>query len=167
MPRGNAVNEYITVPSEHFATVWTAAQCVREGGWQWGVDLKHAHFNVPTSPMSWKHSGVRWKGAYLVFLKLSFGLRNAPSCFHRFSGAIKRMALKRGAHTLVCMLDDFWGYAPTKERALKDMWCFISLLTELGISPKWEKVVLPCKDQKFLGVIIDIAEMLLRLDADN
>ena len=65
---------------------------VREGGWQWGVDLKHAYFNVPTNPKSWKHSGVKWKGAYMVFLKLSFGLRNAPSCFHRFSGAIKRVA---------------------------------------------------------------------------
>ena len=102
---------------------------------------------------------------YAVFLKLNFGLRNGPLEFHKFSGAIRDAAAQRGVHTLVYMLDDFWGYAPTKERAMADMWLFMELLVELGVHPKWSKVVLPCRKVIFLGITIDVLLMELSLDA--
>ena len=87
--------------------------------------------------------------------------------FHKFSEAISKEALRRGIYKLVFMLDDFWGYAPTRKRAMEDMWLFLKLLVELGISPKWSKVVMPCKVIKFLGITIDLVRMVVCLDKDK
>ena len=76
------------------------------------MGLEHGYFHVPTHPECWKHLGIRWGGEYLVFVKMCFGLSNAPACFHRFGGALVRWARKVGVRALIYYLDDFWGYAP-------------------------------------------------------
>jgi hypothetical protein len=43
------------------ATVWSAAELVRPGGWMWGVDLEDGYFHITLSPHSWKHLGIKKK----------------------------------------------------------------------------------------------------------
>ena len=84
--------------------------------------------------------------------------------FHEFSGAVVRKAKARGLWRLVYFLDDFWGYADSKAEAMRQLEVFIELLAELGISVKWEKLILPTQVALFLGIVIDITNMVLSLE---
>ena len=46
---------------------------------------------------------------------------------------------------------------------MEEMSVFVELLAALGVSPKWVKCELPCKVSVFLGICIDITNMVLSL----
>jgi ribonuclease HI len=162
-----SVNDFIEKKHIKMATVWSAAELVRPGGWMWGVDLEDGYFHITLSPHSWKHLGIKYGKTYLAFLKLCFGLRNAPEVFHRFSGSIVRWAKKLGIPQLVYFLDDFWGYASSMPTAVQQQNIFLALLEALGVKVKASKLVTPTQVILFLGIIIDTIEMVLKLDKDK
>ena len=162
-----SVNDFIEKKHIKMATVWSAAEMVRPGGWMWGVDLEDGYFHITLSPHSWKHLGIKHGKTYLAFLKLCFGLRNAPEVFHRFSGSIVRWAKSLGITQLVYFLDDFWGYASTKEKAERQQNLFLQLLRALGVRVKASKLVTPTQLIIFLGIVIDTVRMILSLDKDK
>jgi hypothetical protein len=160
-----SINDYIEHKHIKMSSVWCAAAHVRPGGWMWGVDLEDGYFHITLSPHSWKHLGVRWGKTYLAFLKLCFGLRNAPGVFHKFSGSLVRWAKVLGISPMEYFLDDFWGYHETREGAGEHLNLFLSLLDSLGVKVKWSKVCTPTQVIIYLGIVIDTVNMVLSLDA--
>ncbi|CAC5397551.1 unnamed protein product [Mytilus coruscus] len=148
-------------------TIEDATKLVTPNCYMSKVDLKSAYRSVKISEASQKVTGFRWifpngKEYTLFDRKLPFGSKLAPSIFHRLSQAVRRMMARRG-FTTVAYLDDFFICEKTKSRCREGMNLLITLLRALWFSISWSKVVDPCQQLTFLGVVIDSSKMEVRL----
>ena len=107
--------------------------------------------------------GVRWafNGSYKFFTDnfLCFGLKNAPSIFHRISCALTRIMARKGFSNIVNYLDDFLIVASSREECLRAQLTLIHLLHSLGFQVNWSKLSGPSQSVKFLGIILDSIAM--------
>ena len=162
-PLGDSVNEQITCDSFKFKSVDDAINLMQPNCFFAVVDLKSAYRHVPIKRDQATLQGFRWmfgdqdnsKYMYFVDNRLCFGLKNAASIFHRISSAVTRMMAKRGFHCVVQFLDDFLLIGYSEEAARMAQLALIRLLTSLGFSVSWSKVVSPTTRVVFLGVILD------------
>ena len=124
------------------------------------VDLRHAYRSVPVHPANFKALGLKWrfKGrqafTYLVDTRLPFGGRSAPGIFHRLTQAVRRMMKRRGFLVIV-YLDDFLVIGKTEAECQLAYDTLCSLLTDLGFQLSTNKLVPPCQQLIFLGVLFD------------
>ena len=103
---------------------------------------------------------------YFYDSALCFGSKLAPGIFHRWTQAIRRMMQRRGFEVIV-YLDDFLLISPDKEHCKRGLNTLMSLVRELGFAIAYEKLIPPTQYITFLGLIIDINAMCLRLPADK
>ncbi len=78
---------------------------------------------------------------YFTDNRLCFGLKSAPSIFHRISCAITRMMQRRGYKCIVNFLDDILIIEYTYAGARAAQLALIRLLTSLGFAVNWNKVL--------------------------
>ena len=127
------------------------------------VDIKSAYRWVPVYPPHRTLQGFRWafNGSYKFFTDnfLCFGLKNAPSIFHRISCALTRMMARKGFSNIVNYLDDFLIVAYSREECLPAQLTLIHLLHSLGFQVNWSKLSGPSQRVKFLGIILDSIAM--------
>ena len=162
-PLNNSVNDYISCESYRYKSIDDAIALMRPDCFFATVDIKSAYRWVPVYPPHRTLQGFRWafNGSYKYFTDnfLCFGLKNAPSIFHRISCALTRMMARKGFSNIVNYLDDFLIVASSREECLRAQLTLIHLLHSLGFQVNWSKLSGPSQSVKFLGIILDSIAM--------
>ena len=162
-PLNNSVNDYISCESYRYKSIDDAIALMRPDCFFATVDIKSAYRWVPVYPPHRTLQGFRWafNGSYKYFTDnfLCFGLKNAPSIFHRISCALTRMMARNGFSNIVNYLDDFLIVASSREECLRAQLTLIHLLHSLGFQVNWSKLSGPSQSVKFLGIILDSIAM--------
>ena len=162
-PFNNSVNDFISCESYRYKTIDDVLAFMHPGCFFARVDIKSAYRWVPVYPPHCTLQGVRWafNGSYKFYTDnfLCFGLKNAPSIFHRISCAITRMMARTGFSNIVNYLDDFLIIAPSREECLRAQLTLINLLHSLGFQANWSKLSGPSQRVKFLRIILDSIAM--------
>ena len=170
-PLNNSVNDYISCESYRYKTIDDAIALMHPGCYFATVDIKSAYRWVPVYPPHRTLQGFRWafNGSYKFFTDnfLCFGLKNAPSIFHRISCAITRMIARKGFTNIVNYLDDFLIVASSREECLRAQLTLIHLLHSLGFQVNWSKLSGPSQRVKFLGIILDSIAMQASIPEDK
>ena len=168
MPPKKGVNTYINIEKQKFQTIDDAVSVIKKGYYLAKVDLRHAYRSVPTHPSNYHEMGLKWKfkGArcytYFVDTRLPFGGKSAPGIFHRLTQAVRRMMQRRG-FVVIVYLDDFLVVAETKEECQEAYDTLCSLLLTLGFQLSNNKLVPPCQQLIFLGVLFNTLNLTLSL----
>lgn len=163
-PSGLAVNDDCSAEwKQKFSTVDEAAALVTKGCLMAKIDLKNAYRSVKLSKHSLSVTGLQWQfGKQTVYLRdtrLCFGSKLGPGIFHRLSQAVRRMLKRHGLTAVVVYLDDFFIKADTFQECMEVLNITFSLLSKLGFSINWKKVVDPSTTITFLGIEIDSVNM--------
>ena len=158
-----SINNHMDFDKFSFHSVDSAAQLITQNCYFAIVDLSKAYRSVPIHPSHWQLQGLKWNNQYYVDTRLCFGLRCAPSIFHRISSFITRCMARRGYDYIINYLDDFCMIHHDQTKVKESQQALIQLLHSLGFSVSWPKVVSPTQVVKFLGIILDSVKMEMRL----
>ena len=174
MPKGQGVNSYVpTLDKLHFQSIDDAIKLVDREFYLAKIDLRHAYRSVPVHPANCPALGLKWTflgdeaPTYLMDTRLCFGGRRSPGIFHRLTQSVRRMMHRRGFAGVVVYLDDFLVVSPTKEACTLAFDTLLELLTGLGFQISPSKLVSPCQQLTFLGIVIDTCAMELSLPQDK
>ena len=172
MPLGHGVNSYVDIDKQKFQTLDDAMQMIKHGYYLAKVDLRHAYCSVPVHPANYPALGLKWRFSghshftYFVDTRLPFGGRSAPGIFHRITQSVRRMMSRRG-FTVVVYLDDFLVVAPTLAECKLAYDTLCTLLMDLGFELSSNKLVPPCQQLTFLGILIDTVSLRLSLPSNK
>ena len=100
---------------------------------------------------------------YLMDTRLCFGGRRSPCIFHHLMQSVRRMMYRREFTTIVVYLDDFLVIERTKEECQLAFDTLYKMLLSLGFQISPSKLVYPCQQLTFLGVVINTVAMELSL----
>lgn len=172
-PAGSAVNDYsIDCPKQKYQSIRDAIKAISPGCYLAKVDLKGAFRSCALNKSQYPFMGLHWtfsgdkRRTYIQERYMCFGSRAAPSIFHRFSQAVRRMMARRGG-VIIAYQDDFLVIGKTKQQCLNIYRELISLLRELGFSIAWSKLVDPTQVLVFLGVQFDTRDMSISLPQEK
>lgn len=170
-PHEDPLNSYVFSESFSFQSVDDVIASSAPGCFYAIVDIKAAYRHVPIFPEHRQLQGFRWKfegeeEGFFTDNFLCFGVACAPQIFHKISCAISRMMRRKG-YVIVSYLDDFLVTAKSYEECAAAQYALVSLLTKLGFSLKWEKIITPSTRVKFLGLVIDSILCRLELPEDK
>lgn len=173
-PHSNAVNDHIQIDHYRYKSVDNAVSLMTPGCFFALVDIQQAYRWIPVYPPHQQLQGFQWafgnsgnKASFFIDKRLCFGLRNAPSIFHRISNAITRMMRKKGISCIVNYLDDFLIVSPSHEECQRALLALIRLLTSLGFGINWKKVVSPTTCITFLGIELNSITMEASMPNDK
>ncbi len=167
-PLGKNLNSYASIDRTAYDTVDQATKLLPPGGFMAKIDLRSAYRYVPVHPDSYEATGLKWtfsgreKPDYFIDTRLPFGARMSPGIFQRLTVSVKRIMQRRGFVVLV-YLDDMLVIAETADQCYEAFNALIALVQRLGFDINWEKVVLPCQNLTFLGVVINSVARTLAL----
>ncbi len=174
MPKGQGVNSYVpTLEKLHFQSIDDAIKLVDRDYYLAKIDLRHAYRSVPVHPANCPALGLKWTflgdeaPTYLMDTRLCFGGRRSPGIFHRLTQSVRRMMHRKGFDGIVVYLDDFLVVSPTKEECTLVFNTLLGLLTGLGFQISPSKLVSPCQQLTFLGIVIDTCAMEISLPQDK
>ena len=164
------LNSYVPVIDKmSFQTIDDAIKLLRPKYYLGKIDLRHAYRSVPIHPSNYEATGLKWifEGdilpTYLMDTRLCFGGRRSPGIFHRLMQSVHHMMYRRGFTTIVVYLDDFLVIRCTKEECQLAFDTLYKLLLTLGFQISPSKLVYPCQQLTFLGVVINTVVMELSL----
>ena len=170
MPAGRGVNSYVpSLDKFHFQTIDDAVKLVDTEYYLAKIDLRHAYRSVPIHPSNYPATGLKWtfsgdnSPTYLYDTRLCFGGRRSPGIFHRLTQSVKRMMHRKGFQGVVVYLDDFLIVSPSQEECELAFTTLRELLLDLGFQISPSKVVPPCQQLTFLGIVFDTRAMELCL----
>ena len=170
MPVGRGVNSYVpSLDKFHFQTIDDAVKLVDTEYYLAKIDLRHAYRSVPIHPSNYPATGLKWtfsgdnRPTYLYDTRLCFGGRRSPGIFHRLTQSVKRMMHRKGFQGVVVYLDDFLIVSPSQEECELAFTTLRELLLDLGFQISPSKVVPPCQQLTFLGIVFDTRAMELSL----
>ena len=170
MPVGRGVNSYVpSLDKFHFQTIDDAVKLVDTEYYLAKIDLRHAYRSVPIHPSNYPATGLKWtfsgdnRPTYLYDTRLCFGGRRSPGIFHRLTQSVKRMMHRKGFQGVVVYLDDFLIVSPSQEECELAFTTLRELLLDLGFQISPSKVVPPCQQLTFLGIVLDTRAMELSL----
>lgn len=172
MPPCRGVNSYIEVERQHFQTLDDAVNQIKKGYFIAKVDLRHAYRSVPVHPSNYMALGLKWKFTgsstftYMVDTRLPFGSSSSPGIFHRLTQSIRRMMARRG-YVVVVYLDDFLVIGKTQAECQQAYDILCSLLLDLGFELSSKKLVPPCQELVFLGILINCKDLTLKLPEEK
>ena len=170
MPVGKGVNSYVpSLDKLHFQTIDDAVQLVDKEFYLAKIDLRHAYRSVPIHPSNYAATGLKWtfsgdtSPTFLYDTRLCFGGRRSPGIFHRLTQSVKRMMFRRGFKGIVVYLDDFLIVSQSRAECELAFTTLRELLLDLGFQISPSKVVPPCQQLTFLGIVFDTCAMELSL----
>ena len=137
------------------------------------IDLRHAYRSVPIHPSNYPATGLKWtfsgdsRPTYMYDTRLCFGGRRSPGIFHRLTQSVRRMMCRKGFDDIVVYLDDFLIVSQSKEECELAFTTLRELLLDLGFEISPSKVVPPCQQLTFLGIVFDTQAMELSLPPDK
>ncbi len=160
-PTGTSVNDFI--PPEDFSHYHTINEAIRilhhfsPNARMAKADIKSAFRLCPIHPQDWPLLGIQWRDQYFIDKCLPFGLRSSPYLFNLVADALQWCLLHHyGVTDSYHYLDDFFFAGPADSGDCS--WAitsFQSLCSQLGVSLKPEKLVLPTTTMTFLGIQLD------------
>ena len=157
------LNKHIILRRFKFPSLKTLRSSLPEGCWMAKVDLKEAYWHVPVNVSFRPYLAFFWKGKFLQFKVLPFGLSIAPIVF----AALMRFPVKemeRRNLKVSNYLDDFLIWEKSKEDCIWSVKSLIEILSKLGLLINMEKsVIVPTKEIIWLGIEWNTLEMSLRL----
>lgn len=167
-----SINDFMweTAPRFKFSNVHDTRVLVEEGGYGAVVDISNAYRNILIFPPHREYVGLNWnplgRDQYYVDNALCFGLKSAPSIFNAVSNFVTRVMGHRGSH-IVGYLDDYFLASNTKEGCHTRQKELIEFLEFIGFKVNYNKVIPPSQQPRFLGVEIDLVNMVFRLPEDK
>lgn len=130
------------------------------------TDISRAYKNFSSCPLDWPLLAFKWNQEYYCDVTMPFGARSSSCHMQRVADAIVHMLGQRGV-TARIYLDDVIVVSPDHESCVRDFACVQSLLEDLGLPESVEKVQAPSQCVKWLGVLINVANMSLSLPEDK
>ena len=174
MPEGRGVNSYVpSLDKLHFQTIDDAIKLVDHNYYLAKIDLRHAYRSVPIHPSNYPATGLKWTFSgdscptYMYDTRLCFGGRRSPGIFHRLTQSVRRMMCRKGFEGIIAYLDDFLVVSRSKEECELAFTTLHELLLDLGFEISLSKVVPPCQQLTFLGIVFDTQAMELSLPKDK
>lgn len=133
------------------------------------VDIKSAFRICPVHPDDWHLLGLQWEGKMYFDKNLAMGLATSCNIFESFSTALKWIALKFLNNVYIAkILDDFLLITavnhPRPDLAYLVLKAIFSYLN-VPLAP--DKCVAPCKELVYLGLVIDVTNMCIKLPDDK
>ena len=132
------------------------------------VDIVSAYRIMPVHPQDRHLLGMAWKGEVFVDTAVPFGLRSAPKVFTALADGLEWILRARGSCEVIHYLDDYLFIGPPgSSECSKSLHLAVRTCTELGVPLAMEKQEGPAHQLVFLGIVIDSANLELRLPADK
>ena len=135
------------------------------------LDIKSAYRNIPVHPGDRHLLGICWQGKTFMDTCLPFGLRSTPKLFNATADALEWIIVNQGGPLIDFIshyLDDFlFGGRPKSDSCGRALNLALLLCLELGFPVMFEKVVGPATIIDFLGFIVDMLAMKIRLKVDH
>lgn len=167
-----SINDYMTTtaPTFKFSGIDDTRSLVQQKGYGCVVDISNAYRAVPIFPphreflgFTWETSGVE---CYYQDNVLCFGLRSAPAIFNELSTFVTRYMSCAGFE-VVGYLDDYFYASSTHSKCAIGQDSIISFLETLGFKVNYKKVIPPSHSPRFLGIILDLENMMFKLPEDK
>ena len=163
-PLDKGINAYANPSKFSFETIDSAIAIAPKHAWMGKIDIKSAYRHVGLHPSQFTATGLKFQFSgdnhytYLYDTRLMFGASEAVGIFNRITQSIVRMMRRRGYHSTVCYLDDFLIMETTQSRCREAMHVLTSLLSDLGFTINYDKVIYPTQRLSFLGIDIDMQQ---------
>ena len=129
------------------------------------IDIAHAYRNIPVHPADRHLLGMQWKGRWYIDKALLFVLRSAPKIFCTISDTLEWQA---GISSCLHYIDDFLTLEhPASPECLHNLRVLKDTCEGLGIPLTKKKIEGPATSLSFLGILLDISAMTMRLPEDK
>lgn len=144
-----------------------ATKLVPKNGYLATIDLKEAYFSVPICKAHRKYLRFVFNSTVYEFNAVPYGLCVAPRIFTKIMKEVISYLRQRGYRSVV-YLDDILCIGDTFSECHSNVTNTLELLQRLGFVVNFEKSVLtPRRTCKFLGFILNSADLSLSLPSDK
>lgn len=163
-----SINDHmvLTAPRFSYSNIDDTRSLVSPNGFGAVTDISNAYRSVAINPLDRDYLGFTWivDGHECLFRDnmLCFGLKSAPAIFNALSNFIVRYANCIGVQ-VIGYLDDFFVASDNAQDCADKQNALIAILKNFGFKVNFDKVSGPSKNQKYLGIIIDLESMVFRL----
>ena len=132
-------------------------------------DITSAFRLLPVHPSDFELLGIYFDEKFFVNKSMAMGCSISCNLFNKFSTFLQWLVVERsGVKSLVHYLDDFLFGGPEDTPVCQMMLdTFSDICEELGVPIASEKSVGPVTSLKFLGLVIDTVEMVVRIPQDK
>lgn len=169
-PHGSSVNDGI---DRHefkisFDTLKHAVKWIRhfgEGALLSKIDIKDAYRILPVHPIDQLLQGMVHDDKLYFDKALAFGSRSSCGIFCRFADIIAWIAYRNGIPAIIHYVDDFLVISHPDKAEEKDT--FLSLLNDLKVPIKLQKLVGPATNLIYLGFELDTVNMTASLSSQR
>src|ERR1044072_129617 len=127
------------------------------------IDIKDAYRILPVHPIDQLLQGMVHDNQLYFDKALAFGSRSSCGIFCRFANILAWIAHVNGIPAIIYYVDDFLIISHPNKLDEKDT--FLSLLSELKVPIKYQKLVSPATSLVYLGIELDTVNMTASLTA--
>lgn len=126
------------------------------------IDLKNGYLQIELDPKSRELTAFTTHSGRFEFMRMPFGLINAPTTFQLYMETILREQIGK---SVIVYLDDILIFSKTNEQHVKDCEWVLNKLLENNLVINFEKSTLNTKSISYLGFKIE--EGLVKVDPDK
>ena len=172
-PNGYSVNDGIpgTLCSLQYITIDAAVKTVSllgPGTLMAKIDIKSAFRLLPVHPADRYLLQMKWDNLIFIDTCLPFGLRSAPKLFNILADLLQWITQQHGICHIMHYLDDFLLLGPPGlNECQTNLNIIVKCCEALGIPLALEKLEGSSTSISFLGIVIDMVHMQLRLPRTN
>lgn len=121
------------------------------------IDLKNGFQHVKIKPSSRKYTAFVTKNGQFQFIRVPFGLSNAPAVFTRFIRYVFAQLIKEGV--IIFFMDDGVIKAKDWEELFKLLERVLQQAARYGLQVNWKKCQLMRRKIEFLGHIVEAGKI--------
>ena len=168
-PVGSSLNDH----QRHWRLAWDsldyASQYMVPHVYMAKFDLSAYYRHFPVFPPHWQYQCFTWDGQSYLDGFLEFGVRIAPEVAHRFTCCLKRLLWANGIRAVSAIVDDFLLMHTSEVYCRVALVAALALMMDSGFEVNLlpHKTSLPCLCLKYVGVILDSRQMVLRLPEEK
>ena len=173
MPEDSCINLYMDTTCEkfHYKSVDHVVDLMNRDDWGAVSDISSAYRTIHIIPSHRTYQGFQWDiGDGVNFykdLRLCFGLKCVPYAFTKFSDFLVKCCYKQGADRIVNYLDDFGILGDSSSSCQDSQDILYRMFLNFGFKVAEAKSTTPCKQFKFLGILIDTDSFTISIDEDK
>jgi hypothetical protein len=117
------------------------------------MDLQGAYHQIKVSEKDQKKTAFIWRGGLYEYIRMPFGLKNAPATFQRFMNMMLSVGQLRTF--VMAYLDDLVVFSKNADEHVDHLRQTLSVLSRHGVKLKLSKCHFGMKKIKYLGHILD------------